>query len=52
MTPYEYSRFLEWARSAGGSGGLLEGFRDTFYNDADVNNYLGLKVSSSSGGGK
>ncbi|TMR99044.1 hypothetical protein [Nonomuraea basaltis] len=52
MTPQEYSQFLAWARESGGSNELLNSFRTTFRTTSDVNDYLDLDISSSSGDGK
>jgi hypothetical protein len=50
MSPQEYSKFLEWARKAGGTSGLLTDFRNTFRTTSDVNDNLGLNVKPSVGG--
>ncbi|MGN9837947.1 hypothetical protein ACTMTI_07485 [Nonomuraea sp. H19] len=52
MTPQEYSQFLEWVRLTGGSDDLLERFRGTFRQTSEVDDYLGLQIPSSSGGGR
>ncbi|WP_188196508.1 hypothetical protein [Nonomuraea sp. SYSU D8015] len=52
MSPQEYSRFLKWARTAGGSNEVLNEFRNTFRTVSDVNDHLGLKIPASSGDGK
>ncbi|MFI7707051.1 hypothetical protein [Nonomuraea sp. NPDC049480] len=52
MTPQEYSEFLEWTRVVGGSNDLLDRFNGTFRRTSEVDDYLGLQIPSSSGGGK
>ncbi|MEU7861798.1 hypothetical protein [Nonomuraea sp. NPDC049141] len=52
MTPHEYSQFLEWTRARGGSNELLESFSGTFRRTSEVDDYLGLRIPSSSGGAK
>jgi hypothetical protein len=52
MSPQEYSAFLKWARTAGGSNEVLNEFRNTFRTVSDVNDHLGLKVPAPSGDGK
>ncbi len=52
MSPQEYSRFLKWSRTAGGSESLYTSFRDTFRTTSDVNDYLALKIPSESEGAK
>ncbi|MET7460507.1 hypothetical protein [Nonomuraea sp. NPDC005501] len=51
MSPQEYSDFLNWARSKGGTNDQLDRFKQTFHDTADVNSYLGLEVPSASKGG-
>ncbi|MFC4005723.1 hypothetical protein ACFOY2_00715 [Nonomuraea purpurea] len=52
MSPQEYSEFLVWARDKGGSGDLLDRFRGTFRTTSEVDDYLGLQIPSSPGGGR
>jgi hypothetical protein len=52
MTPQEYSQFLAWVRESGGSNELLDRFRGTFRTTSEVDDYLGLEIPSSPGGGK
>ncbi|WP_049561281.1 hypothetical protein [Nonomuraea sp. SBT364] len=52
MTPQEYSEFLKWARTAGGSNDLLDRFKGTFHRTTEVDDYLNLRIPSSSGGGQ
>ncbi|NUW37572.1 hypothetical protein HTZ77_40150 [Nonomuraea sp. SMC257] len=51
MNPQEYSDFLNWARSKGGTNDQLDRFKQTFHDTADVDSYLGLEVPSTSKGG-
>ncbi|MFI6709337.1 hypothetical protein ACIBF7_23075 [Nonomuraea sp. NPDC050478] len=50
MSSQEYSDFLKWSRTAGGSEDLYTSFRNTFRTTNDVNDYLNLKVPSPAGG--
>ncbi|WP_219471359.1 hypothetical protein [Nonomuraea rhizosphaerae] len=52
MTPEEYSDFLEWARKKGESSDLLDRFGSTFRRTNEVDDYLGLQIPSTSGGGR
>ncbi|TDE57918.1 hypothetical protein E1295_06450 [Nonomuraea mesophila] len=52
MTPQEYSQFLAWARKNGGGSELLDHFSGAFRRTSEVDDYLGLQIPSSSGGGK
>ncbi|MFD1546600.1 hypothetical protein [Nonomuraea guangzhouensis] len=51
MSPQEYSQFLEWVRTKGGSDALLDRFDGTFRRTSEVDDYLGLQIPSSPGGG-
>ena len=49
MTPQEYSSFLEWTRTIGGSSDLLNGFGATFYNTQKISSHLGLRIQTPGG---
>ncbi|TDC93032.1 hypothetical protein E1292_41120 [Nonomuraea deserti] len=49
MTPQEYSKFLEWVRKKGGSDDLLDRFGGSFRRTSEVDDYLDLRISGSSG---
>ncbi|TDD21339.1 hypothetical protein [Nonomuraea diastatica] len=50
MTPQEYSQFLEWARTRGGSSDLLNDFSTTFRSTSRVDDYLDLEIPAPGGG--
>ncbi|MEV4108629.1 hypothetical protein [Nonomuraea sp. NPDC049695] len=52
MSPQEYSDFLNWARSKGGSSDQIDRFKLTFHDTKDVDSYLGLQIPSAPGGGR
>ncbi|NRQ35620.1 hypothetical protein HII36_27855 [Nonomuraea sp. NN258] len=49
MSAQEYSAFLLWARDKGGSSSIFDRFSGTFRRTNEVDDYLGLKIPSSSG---
>ncbi|MEV4220978.1 hypothetical protein [Nonomuraea sp. NPDC049725] len=52
MNSQEYTQFLVWTRTTGGSSGLLQGFRNAFRTTSEVDDYLNLGIPTSSGSGK
>lgn len=54
MSAQEYSQFLAWARTAGGSSEVISSFEDAFRQIGKVHDYLNLDSgsNSSSGGSK
>ncbi|MEV0232314.1 hypothetical protein [Nonomuraea sp. NPDC050786] len=52
MSPQEYSEFLAWVRKKGGSDDLLDRFGNTFRRTSEVDDYLGLQITTGSEGRK
>ncbi|GAA3531657.1 hypothetical protein GCM10022419_008330 [Nonomuraea rosea] len=52
MTSREYSEFLHWARTRGGSSELLTDFSNTFRSTSEVDDYLDLEIASTHEGDK
>ncbi|MFC5816646.1 hypothetical protein [Nonomuraea harbinensis] len=51
MSTHEYSQYLAWARTAGGSSEIISSFENSFRQPSKVHDYLDLDNDSSSGGG-
>ncbi|MEV4574742.1 hypothetical protein AB0K16_15935 [Nonomuraea jabiensis] len=52
MSVQEYSQFLAWVRKKGGDSDLFDRFSGTFRSTSEVDDYLGLQIPSSPGGGE
>ncbi|MFI7151164.1 hypothetical protein ACIBO2_40120 [Nonomuraea sp. NPDC050022] len=50
MTSKEYSQFLAWTRTTGGSSDLHDRFKNTFRSTSEVDDYLGLETPPSGDG--